>query len=185
MRGRIQNILIEATAFQDRPNINTEFWRWFGGSAVRDASGDPLVVYHGTDADFSSFKSDSSLGGSLGFWFASKGESASKFSTRIRRSEEPTENVMPVYLHIQNPKEYDTYKDYISDVIDMDAKDIDSKFKRYKSKLKRDGHDGIVIHRSETDDAGTRTDYVVFLPEQVKSIHNQGSWNPYNKDIME
>src|SRR5690606_5138263 len=32
-----------------------EFKRWFGDSKVVDANGKPLVVYHGTKADFSTF----------------------------------------------------------------------------------------------------------------------------------
>ena len=47
MKQRIRNILIEATAFTDRSNINEAFWNWFGKSKVVDSNGDPLVVYRG------------------------------------------------------------------------------------------------------------------------------------------
>lgn len=48
------------------------FWKWFEGSKVIDEDGKPLIVYHGTTADFSEFKKDnlnieSDLGG--GFYF--------------------------------------------------------------------------------------------------------------------
>lgn len=33
----------------------TNFWRWFGDSAVADEQGRPLVVYHGTENNFSAF----------------------------------------------------------------------------------------------------------------------------------
>ena len=41
------------------------FWRWFGDSKVVDAEGRPLVVYHGTTADFAEFDTESSNSGSM------------------------------------------------------------------------------------------------------------------------
>ena len=38
------------------PDFSPAFWKWFGASRVVDAHGQPLVVYHGTEAgEFSSF----------------------------------------------------------------------------------------------------------------------------------
>ena len=34
------------------------FWSWFGNSKVKDKQGRPLVVFHGTDSDFSKFDPD-------------------------------------------------------------------------------------------------------------------------------
>ena len=36
----------------------TQFKRWFGKSKVVDRDGEPLVVYHATDADFTVFDRD-------------------------------------------------------------------------------------------------------------------------------
>lgn len=54
-----------------------EFKEWFGDSKVADEDGKPLVVYHGTTADFSAFDRDrtdpeSDLGG--GFYFTNNRE---------------------------------------------------------------------------------------------------------------
>ena len=75
-----------------------EFKRWFGDSKVVDAEGKPLVVYHGTTADFSVFdaaKIKRDAGGS-GFYFTTDREQRGY-------AEGDDANVMPVYLSIQNP----------------------------------------------------------------------------------
>lgn len=62
------------------------FKRWFGNSKVVDADGKPLVVYHGTNADFSAFDADrlgeqSNAGSAkLGFFFASNPAVASSYA---------------------------------------------------------------------------------------------------------
>lgn len=67
------------------------FWRWFGDSKVVDDQGRPLVVYHGTDAKFDTFKTElqkSGQYGGEGFFFTERLDIASNFGG----------NVMPVYL---------------------------------------------------------------------------------------
>ena len=71
------------------------FWRWFGDSKVVDEQGRPLVVYHGTDAEFDTFdikKSNNGVYGK-GFYFA--------YDERIPKRHGNI--VMPVYLKIENP----------------------------------------------------------------------------------
>ena len=51
------------------------FKKWFGDSKVVDANGDPLVVYHGTDQDFSVFRTKNGLIVS-GSYFANDVETA-------------------------------------------------------------------------------------------------------------
>lgn len=66
------------------------FKRWFGDSKVVDAEGKPLVVYHGTSADFSVF--DTAQSRDIGLHFGTQ-EQASRFGNTM----------MPVYLSLQNP----------------------------------------------------------------------------------
>lgn len=83
-----------------------EFKRWFGNSKVVDAQGNPQVVYHGTQADFSEFdpkKMYSGEGASQsgsGFYFTTKPESASNYA---QRKGGEGGRVMPVYLSIKHP----------------------------------------------------------------------------------
>lgn len=71
------------------------FWNWFGDSKVVDEDGRPLVVYHGTDAEFDAFDIEKSNNGvyGKGFYFA--------YDERIPKGH--GDIVMPVYLKIENP----------------------------------------------------------------------------------
>jgi hypothetical protein len=73
------------------PKLNTPaFKNWFGDSKVVDDKGQPLVVYHGTDAEFDVFDRKKQRDGRLGkgFYFTSSPEEAKLYG----------KNVMPVYL---------------------------------------------------------------------------------------
>ena len=68
---------------------------------VDSATGEPLVVYHGTGKDFTEFKEgvrQSLYGG--GIYFGKSPEVASSFASPLRG---PSPNVMSVYLNLQNP----------------------------------------------------------------------------------
>src|SRR5690606_19642598 len=79
------------------------FWRWFGDSEVVDEQGRPLVMYHGTTADFESFatsgvkRTTSDPNTRLGIHFAKHPSVASQFA------EAEGGRVIPVYLSLQNP----------------------------------------------------------------------------------
>ena len=64
--GSMQDGLIHSILNNDSP-VNRKFMdqtetkqfkRWFGDSKVVDRDGEPLVVYHATDADFTVFDRD-------------------------------------------------------------------------------------------------------------------------------
>ena len=64
--GAMQDGLIHSILNNDSPvnrkfveqTETTQFKRWFGKSKVVDRDGEPLVVYHATDADFTVFDRD-------------------------------------------------------------------------------------------------------------------------------
>lgn len=64
------------------------FWRWFGASKAVDDQGRPLVVYHGTNADFSVFKDGP-------VWFHTDPQQAFASGEGA--------NVMPAYVKIERP----------------------------------------------------------------------------------
>jgi len=88
------------------------FKRWFGGSKVVDPdTGNPLVMYHGTNASengdaFTQFNTYASKYGLMGMggYFTADPEVASSY-TKKERGVTPT--VYPVYLAIQNPLDMD------------------------------------------------------------------------------
>lgn len=87
------------------------FWRWFGDSKVVDEQGRPLVVYHGTNAEFYIFKGTKILNSSegVGFNFAVKKDIAGGFG-----------NVMPVYLNLKNPVYAYSNIDLVGDAYEYD-----------------------------------------------------------------
>lgn len=145
---------------------------WFGASAVVDDAGKRLIVYHGTADDFSVFDktkrgsvSDSS-DSKLGFFFSSNVE-------RANRAAEDAgypggENVMPVYLSIQNPLIYNG------------AQGLPSETAKIIRKAIRQGCDGVIFRLGECGGQ----DYVVFEPEQIKSaISLNGQVHMGSQDI--
>lgn len=65
-----------------------DFWRWFEDSAAVDRQGRPLVVYHGTDEDFSIFdhgcwgKHDPGIFG-RGFYFSAQHGIAKSYGSKV------------------------------------------------------------------------------------------------------
>ena len=74
-----------------------EFKRWFGNSSVVDADGKPLVVYHGTKADFYIFdtKSITNISEGPGFYFTNN-KSLSKGYGKVIKT----------YLSLKKPLDY-------------------------------------------------------------------------------
>lgn len=82
------------------------FKKWFGESKVVDQNGDPLIVYHGTNADFDIFKK-----GDIGFHFGTIQAANDRLAAahemiedwRVRGHGHPGYNILPVYLRIEKP----------------------------------------------------------------------------------
>ena len=131
------------------------FYRWFGDSKVVDEQGRPLVVYHGTSAEFSIFdktKADSSVG-----------LPAFYFSSNEQYSREYGSISMPVYLKAEN-------------VFDI-GKNVPDGWYELKTNeervdlLKKQWYDGVFDYN-----AGA-TEYAVFNPNQIKSTSNRGTYS--------
>jgi hypothetical protein len=81
----------------ERVTDTPEFKRWFGRSQVVDGLGRPLVLYHGTGADFGEFRTDSELGAHFGT--AVQAEMRMPEYSKARWGG----RLVPVYLSIKNP----------------------------------------------------------------------------------
>ena len=176
MRQRIRNILLEATAFKDRSNINDAFWKWFGNSKVVDHNGDPLIVYRGSNNYHENTLTRSSV-----IYFASDPDIAEQYAY------EDKPNIAPVYLRIENPVPIDVYYKEIG-VIENSLSDNYS-FEHYNnsvSNLFRSlGYDGAI---ASFDHWGAFQEgkeiFIVFDTIQIKSIFNKGTWNINEKNIL-
>jgi hypothetical protein len=133
------------------------FKRWFGDSKVVDADGKPMVMYHSTESDFDTFDTNRRSVGGAGSWFTSKAIGQSGYGEG--------ENVMPVYLSLQNPKMIDTSRE---------SGDV------FKQKFIDQGYDGVVMKGD-----GPVVTAVAFHPDQIKSaIGNNGEFNPNEPNIL-
>ena len=165
------------------------FKDWFGdwendpdnSSKVVDENGEPMVVYHGTQSEFSSFDKDAILerkDGIKGFYFVTEKRRGSVAGYYAQENG----NVMPVFLNIRQPLVKSTIEKY-------DVKDIPS------------GSDGIIstagndIERryydytdeqvkTERVKKGDIVEIVAFEPTQIKSAtDNVGTFDQNNPDI--
>ena len=139
----------------------TEFKRWFGDSKVVDENGKPLVVYHGTAADFTTFalqdKSDRP-GSNFGFYFTPDRALAEKYYGKP----------MAVYLSINNPK--------IVSIDEIQAMQGERGGERDRRWAVEAGYDG-----ARTADGKV---WIAFEPTQIKSATgNNGQFDPANPDI--
>ena len=142
------------------------FKAWFGASRIKNKAGQPLVMYHATDAEFTVF--DAAQSGqntthptaALGFFFTNdRDHAAAKYGN----------NVMEVYLAIENPYA----------MTDADLRKIETveEAKAFRQKLEAQGYDGIVMP------AETRTRYVAaFHADQIKRTEN-ATYTRGEKDI--
>ena len=170
-------------------NLNDAFWKWFGNSKVVDNSGNPLVVYHGTNTDFNTFdksfiNSHEKRGDFLGegFYFHKKKEIAANYGN----------NIIACYLRIENPliiNSEDDAKNFRERFGFIDFKGI--KLPRYfkntdltntspkyiSEKVKEFGYDGLIDN--------LYGQYAVFEPNQIKSVDNKGAWSKSSSNIYE
>lgn len=161
------------------------FERWFEGSKAVDAEGNPLVVYHGTGADFTSF--DTEMGDGGGSHFGTKAQADLYASVEKGK-------ILPVYLSLRNPKR----------MIDLGQWDD---LRDERKALMAQGFDGVVyLNRREGVDVSfkdqgdweqfasdaefkakypsAQDSYIAFSPTQIKSIFNSGNFDPSNPAIL-
>lgn len=164
------------------------FEQWFGLSAVKDSCGAPLVVYHGTSADFHEFSQSKakdkegrarSMGWGAGkFYFATTGQAASssaEFAQMTGRGKAP--NVMPVFLSIQKPMAAHEYMTRVQAQQDL-GKARDHALRAVDKAILAEGFDGIIDEPSGG--------YAVFNSNQVKSaLGNSGAFDRCSSSVTD
>ena len=174
-KGEVTSIKTKAEDQTKTP----EFKKWFGNSKIVDEKGEPLVVYHGTDAEFTEF--DLSLVGTgsftgnpiskAGIWFSPDKGYAESYT-----GEEG--EIMPVFLSINKP--------YITSFNELNIKlqkegeiNLDEeRTKLFINKIKK-SHDSLIIKKGDEV-----REIAVFSPTQIKSATgNVGLFDPSNPDI--
>jgi hypothetical protein len=183
-----------ATSSTNKPIYPTEegtknFWRWFKDSAVVDGDGRPLVVYHGTAADFSEFMRrppQKAIDGldSIGSWF----------TDNRARAQDYGPVTMPSYLSLQKPLVLDSFQQ-LRDLWKDSQPTRGPAAKAHKANRHWGSsdafldemyglYDGIIIKKHGNAEWKDQNAYIAFRPEQIKSaIGNVGKFDPVDPSI--
>lgn len=149
-------------------NLNDAFWEWFAGSKVVDKNGNPLVVYHGTKADNIEVFKPSKIDKFEGIYFTDSFEVASTYAWA---------KPMACYLNIKNPLIVDAKgESYWGKARGTIVDALSNAIGKY---------DGVIIKNIDDDaiqdgEGEIATTYIVFSPNQIKSIDNKGTWSTSN-----
>jgi cell wall-associated NlpC family hydrolase len=188
-------------------DTNLAEWHKDSHPLTKNADGSPKVFYHGTKADFDTFANDllgsstKAKTASAGHYFTDNADIASQYAK--------DGNVMPVHIDMKKPFVIDTANpsDEISKAISnigmKDTPDSFHAFKQFvkdtnggdytaiKGHLQKQGYDGIVLKdtqdilsNGEKVDMVPHDSFVAFEPTQIKSIHNKGTFDPENPNIL-
>lgn len=162
----------------ERTNLNERQWlqvrtpefkRWFGdwekdsenASKVVDDNGEPMVVYHYTDNDFTEFD--------VGKARRYADVPAFFFTTTPEMGMEYGGKEMPVFLNIRNLTE----KPRITSEKDGSI---------LRSELEEQGFDGTIV--DDSYEGETIIEYAAFSPTQIKSaVDNVGTFDEFDSDI--
>jgi len=179
--------------FSLAPTDSDAFARWFGDSKVVDENGAPLVVYHGTRAEFMAFEhgkrkanpyflDDNELGfffdvspgqpSDSGPWFGAAGFAGFKQVEGETVAPEGA-HVIAAYLSMRNPKTL-SYSDFSSAILKAGGGDA------LRSALKEQGYDGAI----RLSPSGVPVHFVAFEPTQIKAVDNRGTFDPNDGRIL-
>ena len=162
--GLIHSIFDAGGSVKQKSMEQTEtrqFKRWFKNSKVVDEDGKPLIVYHGSDADFNAF--DMTKGRAnmdiQGAFFSPWDDDAAGYGGNVRA----------FYLSIKNPADEGTAYKALNRFKGQNEAGV--KAREYLESL---GYDGVNNGGEE---------YIAFHPEQIKSAtNNVGLFDPMNPD---
>jgi len=167
------------------------FWRWFGNSKIVDDNDAPLVVYHGTSDSIDEFivghpnrKDSGWIGDGI---YASSDPTLAGIYSKIKPPGKAAPNVMPLYMHIENPY-YATLADK-QRLMMISQKDpqagIDAS-QKFTQELIAKGHDGVILKYDPKDvgAANASMEIVAFDPKQIKSASgNSGAFSSDTANI--
>lgn len=133
------------------------FRRWFGDSKMRKENGQPLKLYHATNADFEAFDL-ARRGESTGFSASGLGIFMNPKRARVERYGDRT---LELYASIKKP--------YRMPVDESSSFETVEDAARFREGLIRQGYDGIVVKDDLT--------VIAFFQHQVKATDNAGTFS--------
>lgn len=157
------------------------FYRWFNGSAVVNDEGCPLVLYHGTSADITTFEISAQGELGAGIYLTSDPEDAGEYAG------DENACTMPVFVQLRRPIFVDAETAW-ADIVeiatgsppDEDLEPDEHESAAIMAALLSLCHDGII-----STSLGGPTHYVVFCPTQIKSaLGNDGSFSASDPSLI-
>lgn len=152
--------------------VRENFADWCEASKVVDEHGLPLMVLHGTTANFHNFELQND-GQSRAFFFA--GPTATRYVEFYVAQQGEGQRTIPVYLSLKNPKivraswDDDTFANPMEENEQIE-------------RAKAEGHDGVVFVEQDSGEVF----YAAFHPGQIKSaIGNSGNYDPASACIAD
>ena len=164
-----------------------EFKAWFGdwekgeGSKVVDRYGYPMVVFHGTPDDFSSFDKEDSI------FFTDDRYTAKQFAEKDEYKGNRGQ-ILKCFLNIRNPYVFDAdWNDYDEIPFEDEQITTDELINKLSERGLLNSHDGLIIKNiRESVLCDHCTDYIPFSPKQIKSAtSNSGKFDSKSSDIKE
>ena len=158
------------------PNLNDNFYKWFGESKVVDTNNQPMIMYHRSRCKelFSEFQLENieknPYNVDYGIFFVN-----AHYSHNVSYIGDGLEYY--VFLKMLNPFYIYDFNGQPYDMLGQTLVFIDvSKF--YCEDLKSKGYDGIIIKSNLYDQ------YVAFEPNQIKSVNNNGNYKIETNNIF-
>lgn len=148
----------------DYQTAKKNFKKWFGDSKVVDENGQPLVVYHGTNADFEIFDYDkigtNGTSEGVGFYFTDDIRTAEDYKKQ-------NGNLIKSYVSIKKPLGYDSHFLSFEDVKNIVYKAAELQSEEYEEDLK----DSFVSNYADTysmnfEDAVEETAYMIYSEDK-------------------
>ncbi|MDR1562204.1 MAG: hypothetical protein LBS54_03825 [Dysgonamonadaceae bacterium] len=145
-------------------------------SKVVDSNGEPMVVYHGSNNQFTVFDRTKSRVGNQVFYFSKNREVADNFSEKLQYGGQ----VVEMFLNIRNPYNFNGYSRYDTPKGEVPAAFVD---REDLEKLKSQKYDGGYYGGSSYVNF-INEEYVAFAPSQIKSsTDNNGNFDEESDDV--
>jgi len=154
------------------PNLNENFYKWFGDSKIVDTNNQPMIMYHRSRCKelFNEFRLENvdknPYNVDYGIFFVN-----AHYCNHISYIADGLEYY--VFLKMLNPFYIFDFKNQPYDMLGQTLIFIDIS-KSYCEDLKTKGYDGIIIKSNHYDQ------YVAFEPNQIKSVDNNGDYKLVN-----
>jgi hypothetical protein len=178
-----------------RTTETPEFKTRFEGSKVVDAQGKPMMVYHGTHADFANISTENFNGGSVAGVYFTPDQNSIFLTTLDIGGQGNGANVRPTYVDIKNPASFADYERIHKSL------GKESTPEKITAKMKKEGFDGYIDKEQYNEVVAFHDSQIIpafgdkYLPDIIKqhdavnsetiAKHNASTIDPKNDTLID